>query len=109
MQYDWNWTEAEKAFKKAISLNPEFAPAHYWYSILLVVTRRSDEAMMESVKARDLDPFSPLTSMNLGRTLYFVRRFDEAAEYFNKILEDNPNDLKAHYMLGFIYMQKKNV
>ncbi|MBP1610447.1 MAG: serine/threonine protein kinase with repeat, partial [Acidobacteria bacterium] len=29
--YDWNWPEAEKGFRRAIILNPNYATAHHWY------------------------------------------------------------------------------
>ena len=35
MHYDWNWPEAEREFKLAIELNPNYASAHRWYAIYL--------------------------------------------------------------------------
>ncbi len=30
--YDWDWQTAEKEFRRAIELNPNYATAHHWYA-----------------------------------------------------------------------------
>ena len=30
MNYDWDWTNAEKEFKRAIELDPNYEVAHHW-------------------------------------------------------------------------------
>ena len=37
LYYDWDWTGAETVFQRAISLNPNYAPAHQWYSPYLLL------------------------------------------------------------------------
>lgn len=107
LRYDWNWAEAEASFQRAIALNYNYAPAHYWYANLLAVTGRTAQAVAESEIAKDLEPFSPLVDMNLGRALYFARQYDRAAAHFLKTLQRDPDDAGALYMLGFIYAQKR--
>ena len=46
-RFEWNWIEAEKEFKRAIELSPNYATAHHWYAILLAQMGRSDEAYEE--------------------------------------------------------------
>src|SRR2546430_6776708 len=44
--YDWNWSAAEKEFKRAIELKPDYATAHQWYAIhYLTATGRLEEAV----------------------------------------------------------------
>jgi serine/threonine-protein kinase len=107
LRYEWNWGGAEREFQDAILLNPDYAPAHYWYANLLAVLNRPDESLRESKIAEELDPFSPISSMNYGRALYYARRYDEAARYFGGILENSPDDTKALYMLGLVLLQKR--
>ena len=108
LRYEWNWEGAEDEFRQAILLNPDYAPAHYWYSNLLVVMERPDDALRESATARELDPFSPMSTMNHGRVLYYARRYPEAAEWFRQMLASSPDDAKALYMLGLVLLQQKD-
>ena len=79
--------------------------AHYWYSQLLMITGRFPEAVSESERARDLDPSSSIINMNVGRALYFARDFTRAIEHLNKMLEDDPRDIRARYVIGYVYQQ----
>lgn len=106
LKYEWNWQEAEREFKRAIEINPDNASAHFWYASLLLVLGRSTEAIAESEKAKEIDPFSPLIIMNLGRTFYRVRDYDRAIEYLKKALAENPKNSGASYVLGYAYLQK---
>lgn len=106
LRYEWNWQEAESEFKRAIELKPDNASAHYWYASLLAVTGRFEESIAESETAKELDPFSPLIIMNLGRAYYRARDYDKAITYFDKMLEENPNNSSALYVLGYVYLQK---
>jgi serine/threonine protein kinase/Tfp pilus assembly protein PilF len=47
---------AEQEFKRAIELNPGYATAHHWYSILLGETGRFKEALEEGERALELEP-----------------------------------------------------
>ena len=64
---------------------------------------RSDEAIAEAKRARELDPLSLPTSAELGAALYSARRYNEAIEQCRKILEMDPNYLLAHWWLGLAY------
>jgi serine/threonine protein kinase/Flp pilus assembly protein TadD len=107
LKYDWDWQEAEREFIRAISLNADYAPAHYYYSNLLALTGRWDQSITESETAKELDPFSPLSNIGLGRAFYYARQYDRAARFFNKMLEANPDDSNALYMLGYVYLQQR--
>jgi len=43
--HDWNWTEGEKGFKRALELNRNYASAHDRYAWLLTFVGRHDEAI----------------------------------------------------------------
>jgi len=36
---NWNWEDAEREFRLAISLKPDYPTAHYWYTTLLAFAR----------------------------------------------------------------------
>jgi serine/threonine protein kinase/TolB-like protein/Tfp pilus assembly protein PilF len=106
MWYYSDWQQAKQEFMRAIELDPDYAPAHYWYSALLSISGRFDESVKQSEIARSLDPYSQLAAMNHGRALYFARRGDEAAGYLRKLLEHDP-DFKPHLqMMGLVLLQQ---
>jgi serine/threonine protein kinase/tetratricopeptide (TPR) repeat protein len=106
MKYYWNWQEAERRFKRAIELNPDYAPAHYSYSSLLTITARTTESIAQSETAKDLDPFSPPTALNICRVLYFARRYDQASICFDKLVQEQPNYKGGRYARGLMYLQQ---
>jgi DNA-binding winged helix-turn-helix (wHTH) protein/Flp pilus assembly protein TadD len=56
--YDWDWAGAERDFRRAIELNPNYARAHLGYALLLSCLGRSDEALVEIKRAMEIDPLS---------------------------------------------------
>ncbi len=106
-KYDYNWKDAESEFRKSIELNPDDAQSRYWYSEFLATTGRTDEALKEAARAHELDPFSPVIKANIGRILYFGRRFDEALKFFDESSKLEAAESKSKYMMGLIYLQKK--
>lgn len=99
-RFDWDWQDAEREFKRALSLNPSHGRAHHWYALFLAAMGRYEEALREIRTARKLDPLALIVSVAEGRILHFARRFDEAIDQFQKILELDPNFIPAHCDLG---------
>lgn len=108
LRYDWNFIEAEQNLKRAIELNPDYAPAHFWYSYLHAALKHFDEAIKESKIAKTLDPLSPNSELNVGRMHNFARRYDGALSIYNKLLATEPNYKHAKFMLGLTYVQMGN-
>jgi serine/threonine protein kinase/Tfp pilus assembly protein PilF len=105
LRHDWNWTEAENNFKKSISLNSDYASAHYGYSILLNINGRFEEALEEAKKASDADPFTPNIQMNLARVNYYKRNFSESVQIYADLSEKNPENYRISYGLGLLYLK----
>ena len=101
--YDWNWRDAEKEFKTAIALSPNYANAHHWYGLHLAFAGRFDESLQELQKAQQLDPLSLAISSNLGRVLYFNRQFDAAIAQLKATVDLDPDFWGAHYKLAETY------
>jgi len=101
--HDWEWAEGEQAFKRAIDLNPGYAPAHNGYGILLVYLRRFEEAQVEMNRARELDPLSPVVQVGTVWPVLFARRYDQAIEQLHKIIALEPDSSNAYINLAWAY------
>ena len=105
--YDWEWSAAEKEFKRSIELKPDYATGHQWYAIhYLTPMERWDESINEMKRALDLEPTSLVMNSFLGATLYFAGRYDDAIEQCRKTIEMDSNFAVAHWHLGLAYQQK---
>ena len=104
--YEFDRIGAEKEFRRAIELNPNYATAHQWFGNLLTALRRFDEALVELKRAEELDPLSPIIASNLADTFSYARRYDEAIAQCKRILSLNPNFPIAHFSLGMAYLAK---
>ena len=104
---DWNWTGAEKEFKRAIELTPNYAEAHLWYAIYLSALSRHNEALTEIKLAQEMDPSSPRVNFYLGMTLLMADRYDDAINQFRKTpLELGVTNQRVYLGLGLAYTKK---
>ncbi len=103
--YDWDWQTAEKEFKRAIELNPNYATAHHWYAEHLGFRGRFEEAFKESDEAKRLDPLSLIIATDRGMLFYYARDYDRAIEQLRGVLEMDPAFPHAH-MIEFAYAGK---
>jgi TolB-like protein/Flp pilus assembly protein TadD len=106
LYYDWDWVGAEKEFKQAIALNPNYAIAHHWYSVYLTALGRHQEASFVIRRAQELDPLSPAISTDIGFQLYYSRRHDEAIRHLGSVLVTHPKLPLAHLWLGRAYQDQ---
>jgi serine/threonine protein kinase/Tfp pilus assembly protein PilF len=106
--YEHRWHMGEIQFKKSISLRPDYATAHHWYSFCLCAMGRVPEGIAEISKAEELDPLAPIILTNFGTVLYWARQYDRALEQYHKVLSLSPEFWTAHWMMGLAYEQKHN-
>jgi TolB-like protein len=99
-QKQWQWSDAEAEFKRALELNSNDAGAHVGYAKWLLCQGRMDEALAWVQRARELDPLggagiTPLGGVAItnGFILFYARRYDEA---IRELRSDDPN----HWYLG---------
>ncbi len=98
--YDFDWAGAEREFKRAIELDPNYAPAHAYYSWYLISVGRPDEAVAEARRASALDPTSAEMASFPGWWLYLAHRYDESIAEFGKCLELDPEYLVCMSVLA---------
>ena len=102
---DYDWSKAEKEFKKAIELNPSYATAHQWYHNHLLCQERLDDALVEIRKALDLDPLSLIMGANLATYFRIRKDYDSAERQIKNVLTMDPNFQGAHWVLMEIYLR----
>ena len=105
-RYDWDWPGAEREFKRAIELKPNYATAHQWYSFYLSTMGRVEEAIVEIKRAQELEPLSLFINSDVGVAFYRAGQYDQAIEQLRKTIEMDPNFAYARYNLGVAYEQK---
>ena len=106
LQEQKNWPGTERELRRAIELNPSHATAHTWYSLLLAGLGRPKEALEESRRAYELDPFAIVPSSNYGWQCYLARDSDCAIDQYRKTLEIGPTYGRTYARLGLAYAQK---
>ena len=104
--YNWDWQTAEKEYQRAIALNPNYATAHHWYAEYLTWQGRFQEALQESERARQLDPFSLIIAVDQGAIFYYSRQYDRAIQQFLRVREMDPNFSRSDFIMK-PYVEKR--
>ena len=102
----WQWAEAEKEFKRAIELNPNYPTAYHWYSIFLRNMGRYDESATIITRAHELDPLSSVISVNVSRVDQVQNNHAASIENSLKIIELDPNFGAAYQYLALSYLKQ---
>jgi len=105
---DWDWENAEKAFKRALEINPNYSTAHQYYSEHLRITGRHEEARMHIDKAIELNPLSFIIRFVRGYQMYYNSGlFQEALAEIQKCNELQENhrlinnlEFRTYWQLG---------
>lgn len=103
--HDWNAAEAERELRHAIALDDAFPTAHHWLGLFLAARCRFDEARQELLRARDLDPLSPIFATVAAFPDVYEHRLDEALRTYAEIVELQPSFVPVHYYHGLALEQ----
>ena len=100
--YDWDWAGAEREFKRAIELDPNYATGHQWYAVYLSLMRRHTEAITEAQRAQQLDPLSPIISVSLAYWggYFYARQYNESIRRLRETVSLFPEFEVAYRELG---------
>ena len=104
--FDWDKPAAERAFKRAILLDPGFEEARHLYGIFLFHWNRIDEAEAELTRTLEIDPLLAAAHHTFGRLHLSMRRPDQAITHLREALTLEPMFSLAHAQLGHAYLQK---
>jgi TolB-like protein/Flp pilus assembly protein TadD len=94
-QRQWEWSDAEAEYKRALELSPNDAKAQEQFAIWLLCQGRTDEALMWIQRAREIDPLGH-SGVSNGFILFHARRYDEAVRELRTVEAAYPD----HWYLG---------
>jgi tetratricopeptide (TPR) repeat protein len=100
---DWDWVNAEREYKRASELDPQYALTHHWYSIYLTSMKRFPEAVAETTIALELDPLSQSINYNAGMTYMLANDDERALRQLQKAIELDPTNPVPYGYLGLLY------
>jgi tetratricopeptide (TPR) repeat protein len=101
---EWNWSEADAAFRRALELNPNSLDACGCYANLLTVLGRFPEAIALTDRMIATNPLAPFGHFQRGVALYYAQRFDEAVPSLQRVLELEPENAQAKIVLARTYV-----
>lgn len=106
--YSWNFKQAEREFRRAIELKPNYATAHFFYGYYLrQIKGKYDEAMSEFRWAQQLDPLSSLIGQNIAAVYSCKGEMFAAIEQSQKVIELDPSFPAAFFALGNAYRRQE--
>jgi tetratricopeptide (TPR) repeat protein len=104
--YEWDWTGAEREFRRSIELNPDNAMAHRAYALLLAAIGRLEDALREAQRAAELEPLSAVSAFYPGLVLCLSRKYDEAIAVLKKVVELDSSYPMTYVVLAWAYQAK---
>jgi TolB-like protein/DNA-binding winged helix-turn-helix (wHTH) protein/Tfp pilus assembly protein PilF len=104
--YDWDWPGAEREYRRAIELNPNYETAHQWYAEYLSGMGRHEEALAEIRRAKEINPLSLIINAVEAWVLYHAREYEQSIAQSRKVVEMDPNFAEVYEYLKRCYDQK---
>jgi serine/threonine-protein kinase len=100
--HDWGWNRAIAEFDRALAINPNFVPSHYWKGLFLhlFVRRNAEEALRETRRAVELDPIAALPAYALGLVYIGTGRHEDALRVAERMLAREPSHAILYRVLG---------
>lgn len=106
LDFDFDFSAAEQAFRRAIELNANNSNARRSYGQLLAQLGRHDEAEHQFKKALEVDPLSAIGNWIYSFGLFEARRYDDCIEQTEKTLQLDANFPAAYLSLSFAHQMK---
>ena len=89
-QYDWQWLEAEKAYAKAVEMNPNDAEINNFLGDFYRLLADYKKAEKFELRALELDPLHAVNHWDLGTVYLNMNKLEKARDYFRSALRIDP-------------------
>jgi tetratricopeptide (TPR) repeat protein len=106
---DWNWTAAERCFRRALELNPDHTEAYLLLGRVLEAIGLLEAALATKLRALERDPHSPVVHVQIADSYWNQRNYDAVIEWVNKTLALDPNHLLAREYLAGAYLKRNEL
>jgi len=105
-EYYFDQATAEREFKRAISLNPNFGRVCQSYGAHLACVGRLDEAVKEIGRAQELNPLAIEVNECAAVIFNCTNQTDKSLEFCDRMLEMDENYFPAYHKIAEVYIQK---
>jgi eukaryotic-like serine/threonine-protein kinase len=102
-RYDWNWPTAEKEFRYALELNPNYVAGQEQLAWYLAWSGRRAEALAELASMAKLDPAERERTAAESGIYYHQRDYKTLVEVSRSFVAHSPDDWPGHYFLAVGY------
>jgi serine/threonine-protein kinase len=102
--YEWDFAGAEKQLRRAVTIGPNLAEAHWAFGSILPAVGLLGEAIAEIRKALTLDPLDPGYGRWLTRFLLFAGDYTGAIAHGERIIELGEDFFLAYLDIGSAHL-----
>ncbi len=109
LAYDWDWSDSEREFRRALDLKPSLIWARGSYAgLCLAPLRRYKDAIAQFRQALEVDPLSVSLRTFLGQTHIYAGRPDEGIREVRSALEMEPGFPMGLITLALGHLEKSS-
>jgi len=105
LKYRWDWTGAERQFKRALEISPNDPRALMQYSMLLESTGQYADAVAYAERAQRIDPLSKPVGLNRGWQLHQAGEYEHARTVLFRLIELEPDFWGGYWGLGHVFRE----
>jgi tetratricopeptide (TPR) repeat protein len=105
---EWDWAEAERAFRRAINANPSYGVARVWYATHLFCMKRFDEAVEHAERAQRLEPTASYVNTMAGMAYLLAGHVDRARATWQRVIDLDPRYALASRYMAESYLKERN-
>ena len=106
LHQQWNWSAAERSFRRALQLDPADAEVRHWFAHFLLWADRREESVRECDRAVELSPFDAGLRACRGWHALYANDYEKTIEDTRLALTYHPGDGWALLVMGWAYEQK---
>jgi DNA-binding winged helix-turn-helix (wHTH) protein/TolB-like protein len=105
---DWDWPAAERAYRRAISLDSSYAQAHRLLGIVLASMGRHEEARMAMFHARELDSLYPMQHALSAHAEFLAHDYKSGLKFAEQATAVGPAFWIGYFQLALVHERMGN-